>query len=332
MHRLPALAAALLLSASAAPGLAATFATKNFAVTAPTDAMARQIAEAAEVYRRELALEWTGMVMPNWPKPCPVKVKVGQIGAGGQTTFTFDRGQVFGWRMEVQGTMERILDSILPHEVSHTVFACYFRRPLPRWADEGAATLVEHESERNRQTRLLNQVIRTSKRIPLKSLLSMTEYPTRMKDVLTLYAEGYALADLLVQKRGRATYLKVLETAHKRGWSHALRQHYGYESIEALETEWTGWVVAGSPKVETDTMVASAAAPAGARSQSPPPRRRDPFAEALKEATPMRVAEPRGGRLRLDRTRLRSAVKVRPIERTAAADGRLDAFRVPAAD
>ncbi len=33
--------------------------------------------------------------------------------------------------MEVIGTPERILDSVLPHEVTHTILATYFGRPLP---------------------------------------------------------------------------------------------------------------------------------------------------------------------------------------------------------
>ena len=283
-------ATALVLSFSSL-ATAAEFRTTNFKVSARTPEIARRVGEAAEVYRKELALEWTGQVMPNWVKPCPIKVTDGNIGAGGSTTFTFDRGEVFGWRMNVQGTVERILDSVLPHEVSHTVFACYFRRPLPRWADEGAATLVEHDSERARQTKLLNQVIRTSKRIPLTKLLSMTEYPERMQDVLTLYAEGYALADLLVQKGGKAKYLKVLQTAHEQGWELALQKHYGYRSIKELESEWTGWVIAGSPPINTDTLVASNT-PVGARGQSP---------AASRERNDRTVSVPSVGGLKRDR-------------------------------
>lgn len=248
---------------------AAQFRTTNFVVTAPSAEQARLIAEAAEHHRRELSLEWTGRVMPKWTKPCPIKTKIGNVGAGGATTFSFDRGEVFGWKMTVQGSMERILDSVIPHEVNHTVFACYFRRPLPRWADEGAATLTEHESEKNRQTRLLNQVIRTSRRIPLAKLLSMTEYPTDMKDVLTLYAEGYALADLLVQQRGKATYLKFLHDAHDRGWEFALKRHYSYKSIDDLERYWSDWVIAGSQPIAPEgQMLASNGLAGMARGQS----------------------------------------------------------------
>jgi len=227
--------------------------TTNFVVTAPSDEIADKVARCAEFYRKELSMRWFHKELPNWYKPCPIKVKVGQIGAGGSTTFTFDKGEVFGWNMEVQGSLERILDSVIPHEVNHTLFASYFRRPLPRWADEGAATLVEHESERRRQTQLLNQVIRTSRRIPLKELLQMREYPKDMHQVLTLYAEGYSLAEYLVGKKGQGgldTYLRFLEMAHRQSWEKALKAHYSIDSINQLEKDWTGWVLAGSPSFD----------------------------------------------------------------------------------
>ena len=49
--------------------------------------------------------------------------------------------------MRVIGTPERILDSVLPHEVTHTVMATHFGQPLPRWADVGICTTVEHAAE-----------------------------------------------------------------------------------------------------------------------------------------------------------------------------------------
>lgn len=228
----------------------ATYSTPNFVVTAPTPEFAKQVGDLAEEYREQIAMEWLGEKLPRWFKPCPIAVKVGQLGAGGATSFCFDRGHVFGWKMNIQGSEERILDSVLPHEVSHTIFACHFRRPLPRWADEGAATLVEHESEKMRQQMLLDQVIRTSKRIPLKQLLQMKEYPKEMQQVLTLYAEGYSLANFLVQQGGKARYLKFLEDAHNRNWDEAIAKHYGLKNTDNLEREWTGWIMAGSPPLK----------------------------------------------------------------------------------
>lgn len=253
--RLPVALCAWLLATSFA--LAAEHRTANFVAIAPTPELAKEVAFTAEQWRDRLAVEWLGKKLPKWSRPCPIQVKVGQIGAGGATTFNFDGGEVYGWRMNVQGTRERILDSVIPHEVSHTVFASHFRRPLPRWADEGAATLAEAEVEQRRQDLHLKQVWNANK-IPLQSLLSMTEYPSDMRDVMTLYAQGYSLADYLVQKRGRPQYLRFLDAAEKDGWEAALRKYYGIEGVNALEGQWGKWVVAGSPDLPADggTMLA----------------------------------------------------------------------------
>jgi hypothetical protein len=161
--------------------------------------------------------------------------------------------------MYIQGSLERLLDSVVPHEVSHTIFATYFRRPLPRWADEGAATLVEHESERRRQQLLLDQIRSTNRRIPLKQLLAMKEYPRDMQNVLTLYAEGYSLADFLVEAGGRARFLSFLQHAHERGWDSAIKSHYELENVAALDSQWNDWIIAGSPRNDGDgTMLADA--------------------------------------------------------------------------
>jgi|GEM_PF-1007325 len=231
--------------------IAASHPTPNFVVTAPTPEIAKKVGNAAEYYRKTLAVEWLGYELPRWYQPCPIYVKVGQVGAGGATSFSFDRGQVFGWNMNVQGGLDQILESVLPHEVSHTIFACHFRRPLPRWADEGAATLAENESEKLRQKTTVRQILGTSKRIPLRQLMAMREYPSDMRDVLTLYAEGYSLAELLVQQGGKARYLVFLADADKHGWDAAIQSHYGYRGIDGLEKSWHEWVVAGSPDLKS---------------------------------------------------------------------------------
>lgn len=236
----------LLLSVCA---LGARQRTPNFIVDAPTPEFAQQVARAAELYRRDLAIEWVGREMPNWDQPCPIKVKVGSMGAGGSTTFSFDRGEVHGWNMVVEGSEERILDSVLPHEINHTIFACYFRRPLPRWADEGAASLIEHSSERLRLQKIHSEVMGTQRKITLQQLLSIKEYPKDMRQVLALYAEGHSLADFLIQRKDKKTYLAFLQSAHERGWPAAIKKHYGYKTVGELEQRWDRWVLAGSPSL-----------------------------------------------------------------------------------
>ncbi|WP_437186019.1 hypothetical protein SH668x_003146 [Planctomicrobium sp. SH668] len=246
---------------------AATYKTANFVVTATSDDVARRVANCAEYWRNELAIQWLGKALPNnWSHPCPITVQVTNGGAGGQTTFTFENGEVYGWKMQVEGSLERILDSVIPHEVNHTIFASHFRRPMPRWADEGAASLIEHESEQAQQIHRLNRVMNTPKQIPLKDLLAIREYPADMQDVLTLYAEGFSLASFLVGLRGedgRRVYMNFLEDAHRNGWEAAIKRNYGYESVAQLEQYWSKWILAGSPPLQPiGTSIASNETPA----------------------------------------------------------------------
>ena len=228
----------------------AVYQTRNFTVTAPTSDEAKRVGEAAEEYRRDLAQFWLGSPLPPWGKPCTIRVKTGSLGAGGETRFQFVGKEVLNWNMYVQGSLERILDSVLPHEVNHTIFACHYRRPLPRWADEGAATLFEHRSEQVKQLGLLNQVIRGDREfIPMAQLLRMKEYPKGMRAMLIMYAEGYALADFLVQQGGRDTYLKFLNDGDEMGWSEAIRTNYHHGGVESLEKNWKGWILAGMPRL-----------------------------------------------------------------------------------
>ena len=293
-----------LLIVGALSSLGAGYRTPNFIVTAPTAQFAKQVGDAAEIYRNELAIEWTGKPLPgNWSSPCPIEVTVGSMGAQGETTFNFQNGEVFGWNMKVAGGEQQILDSVLPHEVNHTIFACYFRRPLPRWADEGAASLIENESERMRLRKIHDQVMNTSRKIPLKSLLEMKNYPQEKQQVLTLYAEGHSLADFLIQRSDKRTYVAFLQMAHEQGWEAALKNLYNVESVEILEAAWDKWVLAGSPavKLPKGTQVAETTPPLAKkgntiRGQSPETK---PAARPRLDETPRNSEQPNSDDLEL---------------------------------
>ncbi|MFM7206508.1 MAG: hypothetical protein ACKO4T_07570 [Planctomycetaceae bacterium] len=225
---------------------AAGYRTVNFIVEAPTEALARRIGDAAEQYRETLAVEWVGSPLPRWSRPCPITAQVApHLGAGGATSFVFDRGEVFNWTMTIQGSEERILDSVLPHEITHTIFASHFRRPLPRWADEGACTTVEHPVERSRQHRLLIEFLTTGRGIAFPEMFAMKEYPA---DVLPLYSQGYSLARYLIERGGRHKYVSfVADGLAGENWSAALTKHYGVSSVAQMQHVWLDWVKQGCP-------------------------------------------------------------------------------------
>src|SRR5688500_3170755 len=147
---------------------------QHFIVTAPSAELAQEICQAAEVYRRDLAIEWLGQALPPWHDICPIRVKL-DAGAGGATSFVFRGGVPTQWTMQIQGTRERLLDSVLPHEVTHTIFATHFGGPLPRWADEGACTTVEHASEKAKQDKFLIQFLKSDRGIPFNRMFQMKE-------------------------------------------------------------------------------------------------------------------------------------------------------------
>jgi hypothetical protein len=262
---------AALLAGILAVCTGASFRTPNFVVETARPDLAEKFARAAETYRHDLAIAWLGQAMPRWWQPCPVTIQVGpNLGAGGATTFLFDHGEVFGWRMTIQGSEERLLDSVLPHEITHMIFASYFRRPLPRWADEGGATSVEHPSECAKHRRMLNVFLRTNRGIAFNQMFGMSEYPA---DVMPLYAQGYAVADFLIQQGGRRKFVDFLADGLQNGdWAGAVKRNYGYESLGTLQNRWVNWVANGFPQLDAPTQPSLGAPRAQLASNAKPPR------------------------------------------------------------
>lgn len=294
----------------------AGYRTPNFAVDAPSPQLAHEIGNTAERLRRELAQEWLGKELPQWSKPCPIKARVApQLGAGGATSFVFDHGEVFGWRMEIQGSRERILDSVLPHEITHTIFACHFRQPLPRWADEGACTTVEHPSEISKQERMLIEFLQTQRGIPFDRMFAMQEYP---HDVLPLYAQGHSLSRFLIGLRGKRDFLAFLGDGLQDGnWPRALHKWYGYRDLVVLQKTWLTWIKQGQPDVQLASNVRPglAESPSGRLASNQVVRGQDPGSSTEKtpwqassnipvtptpEQQPQRSPWPAGGRALAD--------------------------------
>lgn len=245
--------------------MAASHRTENFIVTAKSKPLAAEIAQLAERYRAELAIEWLGKEMPRWPEPCPIRATVNaRLGAGGATSFVFETstrqfgrptgdglfqsqlaGRPFGWDMTLQGSRERILDSVLPHEVTHTIFATHFGRPLPRWADEGACTTVEHPSEKSKQHRMLHEFLTTDRGIAFNRMFAMTEYPA---DILPLYSQGFSLARFLIAQGGKRKFVQYIgDGLDSNDWTASTKNHYGFSSLSDLQVTWLDWVREGSP-------------------------------------------------------------------------------------
>jgi hypothetical protein len=213
--------------------------TPNFVVYAPSAQVAEQVGKWAEHYRKEKAREWLGQEMPNWPQPCPIHVQVTMSGPRGATTFQFaPQGGVQSQIMEISGPLDRLLASVLPHEITHTIFAYYFRCPVPRWADEGGAVLSEDDIELERHNKMVRQILNRGKQIPFRQLMQLKEYPPQEDKVMCLYAQGFSIAHYLVQISNKPTFLQFVAHGMQRGWDSAAQAVYKQRGIDDLEAAW----------------------------------------------------------------------------------------------
>ena len=222
----------------------------NFIVYAPTKEFAEQVAEKAEQLRYELAVQWTGKPLPgNWAEPCEVTCAIDKTHSG-WTRMSYNQGEVFGWKMELRGSEQLILDSVLPHEVMHTITACTRREPTPRWIDEGLAMQCEvPETLRPFEVRT-QRCVESGTYIPLSNLLGEMEYPSDTKSLLTLYAQGHSVTSYLLENDPDCEPSKVFEFidhAKAQGWSKSLQKHYDIPNVSELERRWLSWVSGRAP-------------------------------------------------------------------------------------
>lgn len=225
---------------------------ENFLVFAASPQLAQEVLDAAEQFRRELAVHWLGKELPTWSERCPVHVNAApHLGASGRTEFGPTAMGIGNWKMAVDGSRERILDSVLPHEISHTILASHFAKYaqrgkfVPRWADEGACTTVEHESEKKKHRHYLIQFLETGRGLAFNRMFALKEYP---HDILPLYAQGHSAVQFLIDQSSPQEFVQFLESGMSSGnWTQALEQHYEYRSIGQFQKLWNDWLIDESP-------------------------------------------------------------------------------------
>src|SRR5205807_963751 len=138
-----------------------------------------------------------------------------------------------------KGTLGRVLKGLLPHELTHVLFAHYFGWQPPRWADEGGAILSEDGIQGNRQSQIFRKMLIDERSFSLRRLLAMRHYPD---DVACLYAQGHSISRFLVGEKSRMVFLAFVREGLESGWDGAVQNQYGYQSVEQLEKAWLGWV------------------------------------------------------------------------------------------
>lgn len=167
----------------------------------------RSLVEAAEKARTASAIFWTGSDLPEWSEPCPISWERGPNESGsGSTFFSFENGEVFGFRMEIMGPMDRTLRNVIPHEVDHAVRASIVRKKIPRWLDEGCA--VQFESEKSKAG-YRSALIYGDLRHSAWNMFHLTDYPQSSEEVTAMYSGSASIVEWMLEKSSPQDVLKL---------------------------------------------------------------------------------------------------------------------------
>jgi hypothetical protein len=143
------------------------------------------------------------------------------------------------------------------------ILASHFRKPIPRWLDEGMATSVEHKSEKENYRRMLRQFLQPNVRkgIPLNRMVAMKDYPA---DPMPFYAQGFSLVEYLLEcgrqfdEQEHCRLVRFSQSAmHDGDWQSALQEHYDIKNLGELQTSWVAWVGSDARALQTVAEVSS---------------------------------------------------------------------------
>lgn len=184
--------------------------TANCIVYYKTTEQAKQVAKRVEdtLARVTDQLEYTGL---DWHRDkCKVFVFDNAaawdefVKESGATTEWAD-GFAYGPLREIYvhaGDGKRMLDTVLPHELTHVIHREYVREgtPLPLWLLEGLACANEFAGK-DRRFGMARSALATGKLIPLNHLTAFRNYP-RGEAVGLYYAESLTLVEFILDRFG----------------------------------------------------------------------------------------------------------------------------------
>jgi hypothetical protein len=232
----------LLVAMACAQVEPASYQTANFVVYSNSPEAARQIGDAAEQYRKELAKLWLGAAQANWAFPCRIDVQALVLPGGppmGLTEISFTEGKVLFQKVDLKGPLHILLKGPLPHELTHVLFAHHFGVKPPRWADEGGAIVSEGNAQGDLHRKVFRRILAEQRQFGLRELLGMQQYPA---DIPCLYAQGHSVARFLVATKGHKAFLDFVREGVTRGWDTAANEYAGYANVEQMEKAWLTWV------------------------------------------------------------------------------------------
>ncbi len=225
--------------------------TPNFLIFHADSALAESAAGVAESVRTAQAKRWgSSAVQEAWTTRCEIYLypngkafakATGQPEASpGFSIIESDRKQITTRKVHLRADQPRLVEAVLPHEVTHVVVADLFTvQQIPRWADEGIAVLAEPESEQKLRAADLQESLSSGQVFELRQLMS-TDTP-KAKDWSLYYAQSVSLTRFLVEQGTPAQLIQFVRESGRKGAEAALREVYRIGGFEELQKQWQSY-------------------------------------------------------------------------------------------
>jgi hypothetical protein len=241
----------LLFLAGIAPldSLASSASSTNFIVRAFDQAVdCQRIAADCETLRNEWLAKWHHSAPLQWSPRCEIVIHFtrasyrAQVGPGsdqssGSSLIRFAKTKVAHRRIDLLANESGQL-SALAHELTHVVLADLFDgcKPPP-WFDEGIATLADSASKQSLHYRDCRDAVESGTAFGIDELFELKRL--RGPDqVAAFYGQSLSLTQFLSVRKEPQRIVAFVKHAMEFGYPRAIREHYGFESVAALEQAW----------------------------------------------------------------------------------------------
>jgi hypothetical protein len=237
--------------------------TANFRILFDDPSLADRVAALAETLRDEQYQKWTGSPPPRkWSPVCDIYLypnrttyqkRTGQPDeCHGFSTIGHEGGKVVSRRLNLHADQDQLIESVLPHELTHIVLADLFldARP-PLWAGEGLAALSESDVDQASRLALLGSAIGSGELFHLSELMA-DQHPAG--NHWELYcAQSSSVARFLIDRATPARFIDFLRGCKSSSLESELSRLYGITSLDELERLWLADARAKIPQSASTT-------------------------------------------------------------------------------
>jgi hypothetical protein len=221
--------------------------------------LAAQVARTAERTRTLAYRQWFGDTPSPWQVRCDIYLyptaREYHMATGvpeavpGHSSFRYDGSRLIARRIDLHYDIPTMVSAVLPHETTHAVLQGMFDRDaLPRWANEGMATLEEPTPQISSQFRQLPRYRDAGQLLGTQALMETKDYPAH--SVAAFYAQSVSLVSFLTASKKPQIFTQFLRDAQEVGYEKALQVHYRWTFPE-LEQHWRAYAFRANAVVQS---------------------------------------------------------------------------------